>query len=510
MGNYNQQNCFMLKDKGKQHGPYDMKQLAEMAKAANFTGNTLVWRPGMNSWTKAAKVGELELLLNNPYVFDTMGNQQTQSVQQTPHPQPMIPPQQLSPVQQTPMPEKNYSSSVPPPFHGGPSAPPPPPFRPSKQYYMMMNNQQFGPYDTEQMKQFAKDGRLTRDTFVWSEGMAEWMKSEKVDDFSSFFKPQVVPPTRPTSPIPPPPVCQPPASSAPINQNSFYSQSNQIIQENNPRQIKSNQQKTSQSKSEKKGFFGFVQDIFQQEKETQQPQEFHTGYSPELNQLIELALADGVITEKEREVIRRKAKVEGVAPDEIDIVLDGRLSKMKSQDNILNASSKQNDDKHKSNVRKCSACGAIVDSFITRCPECGNELKNIGTVSSFNCLMQKLSEIDTNEKIKTSLLRQSFTGRNDKISAKKTIITTFPIPTMKEDLLEFLSMSIPLAQYKGTFLSRSNIGSINYEHNQLVNAWKAKVEQVIVKSRIAMKDDKEIMAEIDNYAKEIGFKIKKH
>ena len=205
MGYVNQQNCFMLKDKGKQHGPYDMKQLAEMAKAANFTGNTLVWRPGMNSWTKAAKVSELELLLNNPYVFDTMGNQQTQSVQQTPPPQPMIPPQQLSPVLQNPMPKKNNPTSVPPPFHGGTSVPPPPPFRPSKQYYVMMNNQQFGPYDTEQMKQFAKDGRLTRDTFVWSEGMTEWMKSEKVDVFSSFFKPLTVPPPLPTSPIAPPP-----------------------------------------------------------------------------------------------------------------------------------------------------------------------------------------------------------------------------------------------------------------------------------------------------------------
>ena len=52
-------------------------------------------------------------------------------------------------------------------------------------------------------------------------------------------------------------------------------------------------------------------------------------YSKELEELIEGALADGVITDKERAVLHKKAESEGVDPDEPDMVLDGRLAKKK-------------------------------------------------------------------------------------------------------------------------------------------------------------------------------------
>lgn len=48
-------------------------------------------------------------------------------------------------------------------------------------------------------------------------------------------------------------------------------------------------------------------------------------YSKELNKLIKAALYDGTVTDKEREVIRKKAVSEGIDPDEIDIILDKEL-----------------------------------------------------------------------------------------------------------------------------------------------------------------------------------------
>ena len=50
--------------------------------------------------------------------------------------------------------------------------------------------------------------------------------------------------------------------------------------------------------------------------------------SEELNKLIEAALIDGIITEKERSVIKKRAIAEGVDPDEIDILLDAELHKI--------------------------------------------------------------------------------------------------------------------------------------------------------------------------------------
>ncbi|MDE6308650.1 MAG: tellurite resistance TerB family protein, partial [Muribaculaceae bacterium] len=52
-------------------------------------------------------------------------------------------------------------------------------------------------------------------------------------------------------------------------------------------------------------------------------------FSPMLERLINAALADGVITDKERQVLHRKAQEEGVDPDELDLVLEAMLYERK-------------------------------------------------------------------------------------------------------------------------------------------------------------------------------------
>jgi len=46
---------------------------------------------------------------------------------------------------------------------------------------------------------------------------------------------------------------------------------------------------------------------------------------PEIEKLVDFALADGIITEKEKNVILKKATELGVDADEIEVVIDGRL-----------------------------------------------------------------------------------------------------------------------------------------------------------------------------------------
>lgn len=55
-------------------------------------------------------------------------------------------------------------------------------------------------------------------------------------------------------------------------------------------------------------------------------------YSEQLEQLIKSVIADGVITEKERAVLHKKAAAEGVDEDEIDVYVDGLVSRTISQD----------------------------------------------------------------------------------------------------------------------------------------------------------------------------------
>jgi hypothetical protein len=47
--------------------------------------------------------------------------------------------------------------------------------------------------------------------------------------------------------------------------------------------------------------------------------------------LIDVVLADGVITDKERAVIHKRAQSEGIDPDEIDVFLDGRIESLSKE-----------------------------------------------------------------------------------------------------------------------------------------------------------------------------------
>jgi len=55
----------------------------------------------------------------------------------------------------------------------------------------------------------------------------------------------------------------------------------------------------------------------------------------DLIRFIELCLADGVISDKEREVIFRKANSLGVEEDECEIILEGMLTQTKNRFNPI-------------------------------------------------------------------------------------------------------------------------------------------------------------------------------
>ena len=240
----------------------------------------------------------------------------------------------------------------------------------------------------------------------------------------------------------------------------------------------------------------------------QQNVEKNSLYGNYMEQLIEMALADGELTEKEKQVLFKKAEAAGIDLDEFEMVLDARLyekQKAMQAPQPVSVGGATPNSKKLGDVRKCPACGAILESFITRCPDCGHEINGAGVVSSFNALISKLEEFDRNDR--TNPIIGVWTGGEAKrLQKKKQIIANFPIPTTREDLLEFLSMGVPLAQTKGNFFMRRNQSSENYEHDQLSSAWKSKLEQVLMKARISMKDDKATLAEIQHYAQELKIK----
>lgn len=71
--------------------------------------------------------------------------------------------------------------------------PPPPPIL---AFHISLNGQQSGPFNLEQLKQYAQGGQFTKSHHVWKEGMAGWELASNVPDLGTVFS--VVPPPPPS------------------------------------------------------------------------------------------------------------------------------------------------------------------------------------------------------------------------------------------------------------------------------------------------------------------------
>lgn len=69
-----------------------------------------------------------------------------------------------------------------------------PPPMPNVQYMVSANGQQTGPFGMQQLQQMAQSGQLTKDTYVWKQGMAQWELAGNVQELSSLFAPACPPP----------------------------------------------------------------------------------------------------------------------------------------------------------------------------------------------------------------------------------------------------------------------------------------------------------------------------
>ena len=148
-------------------------------------------------------------------------------------------------------------------------------------------------------------------------------------------------------------------------------------------------------------------------------------YSKELEELIDSVLADGVVTDQERAVLRKRALACGEDPDEVMIVVDGRLAKMKkSASPAIPATEKRG------NIVKCPNCGAPIEAGAVKCKECGYVFTNVkanNTAKEFAIMLEQRIQKVSNDYDKTN------------INKVNEFIKNFPLPTGKEDMLEFIA-----------------------------------------------------------------------
>lgn len=209
-------------------------------------------------------------------------------------------------------------------------------------------------------------------------------------------------------------------------------------------------------------------------------------YSEELNKFIELILADDEISDKERSVLHKKAISEGIDPDEIDIVVDGMLAKKKreraSKAQPVSSPATPNPTIKHGDVNKCPSCGAVIVAGSVKCEDCGYVFRNITAISS----RQKLSDLvaEINQRDFTTSGLTGFLGldlmkeeRRDK--ARASAIYNFPVPTSKEDLLEFILFLAP----------QNDKRMIDNDQKETVKAYRMKYKECLTKAEIFFADD---------------------
>lgn len=182
-------------------------------------------------------------------------------------------------------------------------------------------------------------------------------------------------------------------------------------------------------------------------------------YNEELENLIDAALADGILTEKEKQVLFKKAQAMGIDLDEFEMVLDARLVKLKKAEQEKAASSAPKSNKL-GDVKKCPACGAMVQSYYGMCPECGYAFEGVEANSSAQKLAKAIEQATADGKKRYDLARQqaneikkskaqsgkktsffdldSESVRDDTDEVVAKTISSFPVPTAKADLIEFI------------------------------------------------------------------------
>lgn len=238
-----------------------------------------------------------------------------------------------------------------------------------------------------------------------------------------------------------------------------------------------------------------------------------------LEKLIDLALADGILTDKEKAVLQKKADSLGVDQDEFEMILEGKLYLAQK----AAAPSPPTNEKPKSNkegsIKKCPSCGAPTQSFNTKCPECDHEFRDTQSTRSVTEFFKilgdnidaKSEEDETNPLKAVGKMYSKMFSEGGMFGGGKTgekereLIKNFPVPNNKEDILEFLSMGVPRARKKGNVFSQYFNQSAweEQKHNFLVPIWHSKCEQLIIKARFAMKDDIETLEQIEYYAKQL-------
>ncbi len=214
-------------------------------------------------------------------------------------------------------------------------------------------------------------------------------------------------------------------------------------------------------------------------------------YDEKIEALISAALTDGVLTEKEKQVLFKKAQADGIDLDEFEMVLDARLVELEKAEKEKAEKSAPKSTKY-GDVRKCPVCGAMVPALAGVCPECGYEFSGVDANLTSKKLADKIEQVTNEWDSKINALQVDNNDAKDKKwemqKAKEQAIAqailSIPIPITKSDLYEFMTVT------QAAFLSQ-----ITPYYS--AEAYHTKYQEALIKARQLFPNDETFRAVLD-------------
>ncbi len=238
-------------------------------------------------------------------------------------------------------------------------------------------------------------------------------------------------------------------------------------------------------------------------------------YQEEIEKLIHYSLVDGNVSAKDREILYKKAVEAGIDKDEFEMVLNARIYEFnENQQSISDGKGGSAFTQSASNTsNKCPNCQAKIDASSTTCDYCSYNIFDRPPNASIQHLFELLNDAENERRrdpegvfshigMVFSEVFSEITGPSKVDRKKIEIISSFPIPTTKHDILEFIALAYPKAKQAGNVFTKN---SEKYKlHNKFALVWKNKCQQIILKAKFSMKDDQEALDEVLYYGKELG------
>lgn len=144
-------------------------------------------------------------------------------------------------------------------------------------------------------------------------------------------------------------------------------------------------------------------------------------------------------------------------------------------------------------IHKCPNCGEVLESFLTVCPACGHEIRDVKASTSVrefalkleNISAQKMPTFEEKKSVMKMIFGKDFKTNdeaeealrrfeNQKANEKASLIINFTVPNTKEDIMEFM------------ILASSNIDVKKGIDDEVTKAWISKLEQVYQRAEISM------------------------